>query len=65
MYRTVQSHELCLPAAGAEDGHVNNAGKTKFRARRLGLCFFAWCKPYSHATPKASGLTAHARPSAG
>ncbi len=30
-----QSHELCLPAAG----HVNNAGKTKFRARRLGLCF--------------------------
>ncbi len=39
-----QSHELCLPAAGAEDGHVNNAGKTKFRARRLGVCFFVWCK---------------------
>ncbi len=25
---------------GAEDGHVNNAGKTKFRARRLGVWFF-------------------------
>ncbi len=45
-----QSHELCLPAAGAEDGHVNHAGKTKFRARRLGLCFFVWCKLYAGST---------------
>ncbi len=28
-----------LPTSGAEDGHVNNAGKTEFRSRRLGLCF--------------------------
>ncbi len=30
-----------LPAAGAEDGHVKNAGKTEFRSRRLGLCFLS------------------------
>ncbi len=33
-----------LPAAGAEDGHVKNAGKTEFRSRRLGLCFLSGVK---------------------
>ncbi len=28
-----------MPAAGAEDGHVNNADKTESRSRRLGLWF--------------------------
>ncbi len=39
-----------LPAAGAEDGHVKNAGKTEFRSRRLGLCFLSGVSCISLAT---------------
>ncbi len=34
----------CSVNVTVRQDRVRNAGKTEFRSRRLGLCFFVWCK---------------------